>query len=106
MTITPVLVADLPAGEERPPVCGHVIGHPDGRVLVDTGLTALHPLVADMDPRLVPLDQQDLDPAGTSYPAFCAPASTSGRNGRAQRGATARSSSSDRSITSRVASAS
>jgi N-acyl homoserine lactone hydrolase len=34
-------------------------------VLVDTGLTELHPLVADMDPRLVPLSEQaDFDLAG------------------------------------------
>jgi N-acyl homoserine lactone hydrolase len=61
ITITPVLVADLLAGDERLPVYVHVIDHPDGRVLVDTGLTDLHPAVADMDPRIQPLDQQDLD---------------------------------------------
>jgi N-acyl homoserine lactone hydrolase len=33
-------------------------------VLVDTGLTQLHPLVADMDPRLKPLSEQDVDLAG------------------------------------------
>ena len=43
------------------PVYAHVIDHPDARVLVDTGLTQLHPAVADMEPRLYPLDQQDLD---------------------------------------------
>src|SRR3954467_3213436 len=37
------------------PVYVHVIDHPDGRVLGDTGMTQLHPLVADMDPRLMPL---------------------------------------------------
>ncbi|GGC84528.1 hypothetical protein GCM10011512_09220 [Tersicoccus solisilvae] len=30
-----------------------------GRVLVDTGLTELHPLVADMDPHLTPLATQE-----------------------------------------------
>jgi N-acyl homoserine lactone hydrolase len=40
------------------PVYVHVIDHPDARVLVDTGMTRLHPLVADMDPRLVPLGTQ------------------------------------------------
>jgi hypothetical protein len=40
------------------PIYVHLIEHPDGRVLVDTGLTELHPAVADMDPRLLPLDQQ------------------------------------------------
>ena len=61
VTITPIRVADLQAGDERMPVYVHVIDHPDGRVLVDTGMTELHPLVADLDPRLEPLD---LDPAG------------------------------------------
>jgi N-acyl homoserine lactone hydrolase len=64
-TITPVRVADLVAEGEVMPVYVHVIDHPDGRVLVDTGLTELHPLVADMDPRLIPLSEQaDFDVAG------------------------------------------
>ena len=64
-TITPVLVADLLAETERLPVYVHVIDHPDARVLVDTGLTQLHPAVADLDPRLIPLSQQaDFDVAG------------------------------------------
>ena len=47
------------------PVYVHVIDHPDGRVLVDTGMTQLHPLVADMDPLLTPLSAQaDFDLAG------------------------------------------
>jgi N-acyl homoserine lactone hydrolase len=57
-TVTPVLVADLLADGERMPVYVHVIDHPDGRVLVDTGTTELHPAVADMDPRLMPLSAQ------------------------------------------------
>jgi N-acyl homoserine lactone hydrolase len=64
VTITPVLVADLLAEGERMPVYVHVIDHPDARVLVDTGITELHPLVADMDPRLRPLSEQDFDLAG------------------------------------------
>jgi N-acyl homoserine lactone hydrolase len=64
MTITPVLVADLLAEDERMPVYVHVIDHPEGRVLVDTGMTELHPAVADMDPRLTPLSAQDFDVAG------------------------------------------
>src|SRR5690348_10219590 len=64
ITITPVRVADLLAEGELMPVYVHVIDHPDGRVLVDTGLTELHPLVADMDPRLHPLTEQDFDLAG------------------------------------------
>jgi N-acyl homoserine lactone hydrolase len=64
-TITPVFVADLLVAEdERLPVYVHIVDHPDGRVLVDTGLTQLHPLVADMDPRLKPLSEQDVDLAG------------------------------------------
>ena len=63
-TVTPLLVADLLAENERMPVYVHLIDHPDARVLVDTGMTNLHPLVADMDPRLTPLtDRGDVDPA-------------------------------------------
>jgi N-acyl homoserine lactone hydrolase len=61
ITVTPVRVADLLAEGERMPVYVHVIDHPDARVLVDTGMTELHPLVADMDPRLRPLSEQDFD---------------------------------------------
>jgi N-acyl homoserine lactone hydrolase len=62
-TITPLLVAELLAEGERMPVCVHVIDHPDARVLVDTGMTELHPAVADMDPLLHPLSEQDFDVA-------------------------------------------
>jgi ABC-type glutathione transport system ATPase component len=41
------------------PVYVHVIDHPDARVLVDTGMTELHPAVADLNPRLRPLSKQD-----------------------------------------------
>ena len=64
ITVTPVLVADLLAGANRMPVYVHVINHPDARVLVDTGMTVLHPAVADMDPRLSPLSEQEFDLAG------------------------------------------
>jgi N-acyl homoserine lactone hydrolase len=57
-TITPVLVAELLAEGERMPVYVHVIDHPDARVLVDTGMTQLHPAVADMDPQLTALSAQ------------------------------------------------
>ncbi len=60
-TVTPIRVADLLAGDERLPVVVHLVDHPDGRILVDTGLTALDPAVADMDPRLVPVDRWGLD---------------------------------------------
>ena len=66
-TITPVLVAELLVEGERWPVYVHVIDHPDARVLVDTGMTELHPAVADMDPRLLPLSEQaSTSPASTS----------------------------------------
>lgn len=64
ITVTPVRVAELLAEGERMPVYVHVIDHPDARVLVDTGLTELHPAVADMDPRLLPLNDQEFDLAG------------------------------------------
>ena len=60
-TITPVLVAELLVEGDRWPVCVHVIEYPEARVLVDTGMTELHPAVADLDPRLRPLSEQDLD---------------------------------------------
>ena len=60
-TVTPVLVAELLADGEPMPVYVHVIDHPRGRVLVDTGLTELHPAVADMDPRLTPVDEWAVD---------------------------------------------
>jgi N-acyl homoserine lactone hydrolase len=62
--ITPVRVADLLVEGERWPVYVHVIEHPDARVLVDTGMTELHPAVADLDPRLVSLSEQGFDLAG------------------------------------------
>ena len=52
ITITPVHVADLLAEGELMPVYVHVVDHPDGRVLVDTGMTELHPQRRpNMDPR-------------------------------------------------------
>ena len=64
-TVTAVLVCELLAEGERMPVYVHVIDHAEGRVLVDTGMTELHPAVADMDPRLVPLSTQgDFDLSG------------------------------------------
>ena len=65
ITVTPILVAELFVEDEVMPVCVHVIDHPDGRVLVDTGMTHLHPaVVAAFDPRLHPLSEQDFDLAG------------------------------------------
>ncbi len=62
--IAPVLVAELLVEGERWPVYVHVIDHPDARVLVDTGMTELRPEVADLDPRLRPLNKQTFDLAG------------------------------------------
>src|SRR5947207_4635474 len=63
-TSTSLRVAELLVEGERWPLCVHVIDHPAARVLVDTGMTELHPEVADMDPRLVPLSEQAFDLAG------------------------------------------
>jgi N-acyl homoserine lactone hydrolase len=63
ITVTPVHVADLLAEGELMPVYVHLIDHPDARVLVDTGMTQLHPLLADMDPRLDPVGMREIDPA-------------------------------------------
>ncbi|WP_375399383.1 MBL fold metallo-hydrolase [uncultured Amnibacterium sp.] len=60
-TIAPILVAELLVEGGRMPVYVHVIDHPDARILVDTGMTELHPAVADMDPRLTPLSEQAID---------------------------------------------
>lgn len=62
-TVTPFHVGDLVAEGELMPIVVHVIDHPDARVLVDTGLTALHPAVADLDPRVKPVDEWGFDPA-------------------------------------------
>jgi N-acyl homoserine lactone hydrolase len=59
--ITAVRVAELLAEGEPMPVYVHVIDHPEARVLVDTGMTQVHPAVADMDPRVYPLNEQDFD---------------------------------------------
>jgi N-acyl homoserine lactone hydrolase len=53
ITVTPVHVADMLAEGERMLVIVHVIDRHDARVLVDTGMTELHPAVADTDPRLL-----------------------------------------------------
>lgn len=61
IVVTPIHVADLAIEGERMPVCVHLIDHPDGRVLVDTGMTELHPRLADFVERIHPLDEQDLE---------------------------------------------
>lgn len=60
-TVTPFRVADLAIEGERMPVCVHLIDHPHGRVLVDTGMTEIHPWVSDFVAELYPLSTQDLD---------------------------------------------
>ncbi|NJM81258.1 MAG: MBL fold metallo-hydrolase [Tabrizicola sp.] len=65
ITVTPILVAELHVEVELMPVYVHVIDHPDARILVDTGMTDLHPVVVDaFNPRLYPLNKQDFDIAG------------------------------------------
>jgi N-acyl homoserine lactone hydrolase len=59
--VTALRVAELRPDGHVMPVCVHVVDHPAGRILVDTGLTALHPAVADMDPSLSPLEDQGFD---------------------------------------------
>ena len=62
ITVTPILVAELQVEGEIMPVYVHMIEHPDARVLVDTGMTDLHPrIVAAFDPILHPIDRQGLD---------------------------------------------
>ena len=64
ITITPILVADLHVEGGVMPVYVHLVDHPDARVLVDTGMTELHPLaVAAFDPLLYPLSEQKFDVA-------------------------------------------
>jgi N-acyl homoserine lactone hydrolase len=61
ITITPILVAHLIAADEPMPLYVHLIDHPGGRVLIDTGMTELHPFAAELQPTLHPLTEQDLD---------------------------------------------
>lgn len=62
ITITPIRVGELAA--VRMPIHVYCIDHPDGRILVDTGFTELHPAVADMQPNIHPLNRQDFDLGG------------------------------------------
>ena len=48
------------------PVYVHLIDHPQGRILVDTGMTTLHEAVADMAPILQPLDAGTFDIASVT----------------------------------------
>jgi hypothetical protein len=57
ITITPIHVADLLAEGELMPVYVHLIDHPDGRVLVDTGMTELHPGQAGHQPAAGPFER-------------------------------------------------
>lgn len=59
--VTPILVADLLADGEPMPLYVHVIDHPLARVLVDTGMTQLHPFAAPLQPTIYPLSEQDFD---------------------------------------------
>jgi N-acyl homoserine lactone hydrolase len=61
VTVTQILVATLLTEDDRMPVHVYVIDHPEGRILVDTGMTELHPAVADMDPQLEPLSAETIE---------------------------------------------
>lgn len=62
VTITPVHVADFFVSADPMPVYVHVIDHPQGRVLVDTGFGEVHPAIEDMDPLVVPVEARAWDP--------------------------------------------
>ena len=47
MLIRPLLVGDVQSSGSTFPVFAHTIEHPEGLVLVDTGMTGTHPLVED-----------------------------------------------------------
>jgi N-acyl homoserine lactone hydrolase len=65
ITITPLLVAELWVEGEWMPVYAHVIDHPDACILVDTGMTERSAVVVEaFNPRLYPLNEQDIDLAG------------------------------------------
>jgi N-acyl homoserine lactone hydrolase len=66
ITVVPIRVGTLLAGEDRMPICIHLIDHPEGRILVDTGMTRTHPAVADMDPELEPPERWSLDLDGVT----------------------------------------
>ena len=53
ITVSPIHVGDLHVEGEVMPINVHLIDHPDGRVLVDTGMTELHPWLDDMAPTLM-----------------------------------------------------
>jgi len=61
ISVTPLLVAELLVEGERMPVYVHLVDHPEGRVLIDTGMTERHPALDDMDPVLTPLTEHPLD---------------------------------------------
>jgi N-acyl homoserine lactone hydrolase len=63
ISITPVYVADLLVDlpDVHMPVYVHVVEHPQGRILVDTGLTESDPLADDMEPQVQPLNRQGFD---------------------------------------------
>jgi len=52
------LAADVLSGGARVPVFVHTVEHPDGLVLVDTGLLDTHPAVAGWDARPHPLPEE------------------------------------------------
>jgi N-acyl homoserine lactone hydrolase len=53
--IRPLLAADVAVDGARVPVFVHTVEHPDGLVLVDTGMIDTHPALAEWEPRPHPL---------------------------------------------------
>jgi len=56
--IQPVLAADVLAYGERWPVYVWTVEHPQGLVLVDTGMVEPHPALAEWEPRCYPLAEE------------------------------------------------
>lgn len=61
-TVTALHTADLDIDGEQMPVFTHLIDHPAGRVLVDTGMTEFHPAHEGMVTALFPLSERGLSP--------------------------------------------
>ena len=67
ITVRPVHVADLMPEDQLMPVYVYVVEHPEGKILVDTGMTQLHPLVDDMNPRILPLAKHSWIPRPSTW---------------------------------------
>jgi N-acyl homoserine lactone hydrolase len=63
--IRPIRFGDVAFEGGRWPMYVHVIEHPDGLVLVDTGMLVSHPEIVDFDPHFTPLDSL-VDPSSVA----------------------------------------